>query len=440
MKSLLKLLSLLLATFIVAVFILVYMLVDGQPLTIQQHQVSPAHADNSKRLAKRLYRTLQQPNQQSKIVLTQNEIDGLGAIMHRALPQATLDVTLSEHGTVLLASIELPKPLSGQFINITATLLPSNSGIELSKVKVGEIVLSGETSLGIVRFLVDKYVGNGATDKLLSTITSVSMSPSQLVVSLNIDSSLLDKDNDGSLFNKLRDELALFGDKKLIKYYYSELLSFAGRAPNNMPLHHFIRHLFHRTIVDNQTRQPTSYVEQNKALLVALTLYFGHDRLTMLVGDIEPLNRQQKRLQYIHRRNVRLAGRNDLQQHFIYSIALQLLSNVQASDALGEFKELLDTNKGGSGFSFADLMADRAGTRLAMIATYSEQQAKDIQILLASIDDKTLLPTIENLAEGINESEFNRQFEGVGSKSYQQMLGLIDDRLKTLPLYQFNWR
>ena len=75
-----------------------------------------------------------------------------------------------------------------------------------------------------------------------------------------------------------------------------------------------------------------------------------------------------------------------------------------------------------------------------MIATYSEQQAKDIQILLASIDDKTLLPTIENLAEGINESEFNRQFEGVGSKSYQQMLGLIDDRLKTLPLYQFNWR
>lgn len=134
-----------------------------------------------------------------------------------------------------------------------------------------------------------------------------------------------------------------------------------------------------------------------------------------------------------------LRERVDLQKHFVYSAALELFSSQYASDALGEFKEFLDSNQGGSGFSFADLQADRAGTRLAMIVTGSETSAQKAQQILSSITDEQLLPSISGLKEGLSKSRFKQEYKTVNSDSYQKMLGDIDDRLKRLPLYRLGW-
>ena len=60
-----------------------------------------------------------------------------------------------------------------------------------------------------------------------------------------------------------------------------------------------------------------------------------------------------------------LAGRRDLLQQFIVSAGLRVLAENGVPMAIGEFKELLDSRSGGSGFSFVDLAADRAGLRFA---------------------------------------------------------------------------
>ena len=66
--------------------------------------------------------------------------------------------------------------------------------------------------------------------------------------------------------------------------------------------------------------------------------------------------------------------RDDWVRHFTVSGALTVISAVAPSNAAGLLKEELDAD-GGSGFSFGDLLADRAGTTFADVATRDEASA-----------------------------------------------------------------
>ena len=146
------------------------------------------------------------------------------------------------------------------------------------------------------------------------------------------------------------------------------------------------------------------------------------------------MTREQQVLRNTHKRTTTLLKRNDLQKHFVYSMALQLLSDANAGFALGEFKELLDSNPGGSGFSFVDLYADRAGTRLAQYATQNETSAKAIQqTFLQMQTEQQLIPLPKDLPEGIDANQFTADYTDTQSENYQQMLSLIDEQLSSLP-------
>ncbi|MGV2436495.1 MAG UNVERIFIED_CONTAM: hypothetical protein LVT10_17695 [Anaerolineae bacterium] len=57
-----------------------------------------------------------------------------------------------------------------------------------------------------------------------------------------------------------------------------------------------------------------------------------------------------------------LYKRTDLAKHFMGAAALSVSTNRLFANALGEVKELRDAQTGGSGFSFVDLAADKAGS------------------------------------------------------------------------------
>jgi hypothetical protein len=134
--------------------------------------------------------------------------------------------------------------------------------------------------------------------------------------------------------------------------------------------------------------------------------------------------------------SVTLNNRVDLQKHFIYSIAIQLFSTSDASNAVGELKEFLDSNKGGSGFSFADLMADRAGNRFAVIATQSENSAFKAQLILSDEEAvKNLMPDILDLPEGLDQESFETVYKNINTLAYIDMLTDIDTRLSNIDVY-----
>jgi uncharacterized protein YfiM (DUF2279 family) len=130
-----------------------------------------------------------------------------------------------------------------------------------------------------------------------------------------------------------------------------------------------------------------------------------------------------------------LAGRLDLARHLTLSVALTYLADSHTARAIGEFKELDDSRRGGSGFSFADIAADRAGVRLAHAAMADAASARVLIDKLANVD--ALLPPalIRDLPEGLSEEAFAGQYRDIASPAYRDLVARIDTALETLPIY-----
>jgi hypothetical protein len=171
-----------------------------------------------------------------------------------------------------------------------------------------------------------------------------------------------------------------------------------------------------------------SAVKQNRAAILAWGIAVGHPRLARFVG-LNPDSELVRRAAAFGQLTT-LQGRNDWPKHYALSAALAVLEHPLISDAGGLMKEQLDALTGGSGFSFGDLTADRAGVRFASAATGSEPLAKAMQSRLQNsftVDD--FFPLIVDFPENLTVDEFRRNFDAVGSRRYRQELRKIEKRL-----------
>ena len=133
---------------------------------------------------------------------------------------------------------------------------------------------------------------------------------------------------------------------------------------------------------------------------------------------------------------ITVAGRKDLRQHFVISAALEVLSDAGVSFAIGEFKELTDSGRGGSGFSFVDLAADRAGLKFAELALTSGGAAAVQRNARALEDPGFFFPSIRGLEEGLTAAQFEQRYGSVESEAYVAVVNEIDRRIARLPLFK----
>jgi hypothetical protein len=176
-----------------------------------------------------------------------------------------------------------------------------------------------------------------------------------------------------------------------------------------------------------------SPVLENRAALLALGILLGHSRLEEFVGQVVE-EREWRRAALLARTTLR--GRNDWTKHFFVSAALTVLSAQAPSDAIGLFKEELDAG-GGSGFSFGDLMADRAGTTFAILATRDDTAARKLQERLAGgfrVDD--FFPEAADLPEEIQDAELQSRYGGVGGPLFRAYAAEVERRLWSCPAYR----
>ena len=102
---------------------------------------------------------------------------------------------------------------------------------------------------------------------------------------------------------------------------------------------------------------------ENRAALFVLAVYASGKGLAAAVPAAADWPRPTSR-------KVTLGGRVDFAQHFAISAALAAGAGGPFADAVGVYKEVDDSRRG-SGFSFADIAADRAGARFGEAATAS---------------------------------------------------------------------
>jgi hypothetical protein len=168
-------------------------------------------------------------------------------------------------------------------------------------------------------------------------------------------------------------------------------------------------------------------VQENRAALAAVGILLGEERVRLLAG----FNPQHTipRLPGRYASGATLRDRNDLCRHFVVSAALTALAGPWLGAVAGLAKEQRDA-EGGSGFSFADLAADRAGVQFARRATGSAETARAFQRLMAKpLETADLMPGIEGLRERLSAQEFQAEYGGPGDARYRAALEEIDRRL-----------
>jgi hypothetical protein len=214
------------------------------------------------------------------------------------------------------------------------------------------------------------------------------------------------------------------------RLYAQHIIAVARTAPRGEGrLGHIIESTF---TLARQRSTSDDAVRENRAAIYALAAVFGHPAIQRFTGPIvddQADPRWHRQVGYPP-----LRGRGDWTRHLFLSAGLTLLSNEGVSDAVGLLKEELDAAIGGSGFSFADLAADRAGTRLAGVATRDAAAAAAVQSMLA--DDfrpALILPEIGDLPEGLRDADMEARFDGVGGVRFEQLVSDIERRLDACP-------
>ena len=174
----------------------------------------------------------------------------------------------------------------------------------------------------------------------------------------------------------------------------------------------------------------TDAVFPNRAAILALSVILGEERVAEVarrpidLGRIEEIRGVRNR--------VTLRGRNDLARHFWVSAGLVIVADEGRAMTIGIGKELMDSTPGGSGFSFVDMMANRAGIMFAGAATESATAARGMQrrISRGMVSDD-VLPDLQGLPEGIPDARFRTEFGGLRGEGTRRVNDEITRRLAT---------
>ena len=196
-----------------------------------------------------------------------------------------------------------------------------------------------------------------------------------------------------------------------------------------LPLSVFMQHLF--SLARERSEGGEDPVMENRAAILAASLFSSGVDLSLALGKDAVLAVRPK----IQPKQVSLAGRYDLMRHFLTSAALALTTGAEQANRVGVEKELSDS-RGGSGFSFVDLTANRAGIQLAMTSTVFTEEALLIQARMSCIKkDSDIMPPTSGFPEGLSEGEFIGRFENTESKAFLRISKAIDDRIDHCPVY-----
>ena len=174
----------------------------------------------------------------------------------------------------------------------------------------------------------------------------------------------------------------------------------------------------------------TDAVFPNRAAILALSVILGEERVAAVARRPNDLGRLDEMREL--RNRITLRGRNDLARHFWVSAGLVIVADESRAMTVGIGKELMDSTPGGSGFSFVDMMANRAGIMFAGAATGHATAARGMQVRISrGVASDDLLPDIEGLPEGIPDARFRSEFGGLRGEGTRRVNDEITRRLAT---------
>ena len=342
------------------------------------------------------------------LALAVNYLAGrLGAVATR--------VVLRPGVATLQASLDAPRNPLGRYVNIDATFRQTDTVPVLDRLRIGSLPLPRPLANYLLGEVIQHLTASNAEDLAARIVQSASIGDRSLIVTYrwSTETAAL-----------ARAALVSPEDQQRLRAYQERLADAVSGTPPSVSLARLVPPLFglaiERGAQGDQTRE-------NRAAIVVLALYAAGQPLDRVVPAAAGWRKPAGR-------TVTLAGRDDLPKHFLVSAALAAEAGSPLADAIGVYKEVEDS-RGGSGFSFNDIGADRAGVRFGEVASRSLPRARALaRALAAGVPESDFMPDVSDLPEFMPEAEFKRRFGGLDSPGYATMIAKIDQRVDATPL------
>jgi len=370
------------------------------------------------------------PNETAEMTFTQEEINQLSNWGLSLLPgEHAAHIQLLSNKIEFAATIELPQTLlERRYVNFKIAGRPlvreSVLGFSLEELSLGDLKIpSGLLSLSGPLMVSDEW-RHEATEPFFNSLAGVAVDEGVCSVTYRHfdlkDGFVSDALVGLGLVPDLQDGVAT---------HVQHLIQVAQAEPD-LSFTQCMEAAFRKA---HERAADKSAADENGAAILALACVMGPEKIRKLIGKNLPEPPPEVRSRF---RRVTLRGRRDWKKHFIISAALQVLSNNLVSLDIGVLKEELDAD-GGSGFSFGDLLADRAGTTFAERATESESAAVEMQRRISQrFAEADFIPDGLDLPEGLSDQQFQEQYGGVNGRRYKQLVDEIDRRIENAPGYR----
>jgi hypothetical protein len=388
--------------------------VEREPRVPRRDQVSPADVDRAVAVLRQNDPRRSPPGQLRTLSLSERDLDLL--VQHGARHWLGVDTRVQLHPGRLLAQASVAAPW-GRWLNVELVLRQTAAVPEIERLQVGRLRLPAALALPVLRSLAARR--GLQPDALLAMhwVESVAIGPGSVAAIYRIDPQAL---------SRLRAALVAPQDQQRLRAYQERLAELTSdSAGQTRSVASLLSPLF--SLAAERTAQGGDAAAENRAALLALTFYANHRPLGMLVPAAYQWPRPLPAF-------VQLRQRQDFALHFLISAVIAAEAGTPLADAVGLWKELADARSGGSGFSFNDLAADRAGTRFGELAVGDATRLQ--QRIAAGLSDADLLPKVSDLPEHLPEAVFVARFGGVGGAGYQRLLATIESRIDALPVFQ----
>ncbi len=323
----------------------------------------------------------------------------------------------------------LPNNPFGAYLNVSTVLAPESNRLTVQKLKIGALQIPGwlvSFVLGSANKLLKRYEQYKNAMELVDSIKEIQVADNSVSVVYQWSPDVIEK------LRTQGQDFLIPADEKQRLLIYSERLSTISKSLNGrtVSMSLFLRELFQ--FAQQRTKAGSKAEAENRALLQNLAAFSVGRNINRFIDTAN-----SKPLPGYGRVKLTLLGRDDLAKHFLVSAAITVSGGSGLANLAGIYKELNDSQSG-SGFSFADLAADRAGVRFAEIASGSSEHAKLLQQRMSdNFKETDFMPRIDNLPEGIHEIEFKLKYKDLDSKTYKMVEGEIERRIAACRVYQF---
>jgi hypothetical protein len=391
---------------------------DRQAVINRAAEITPESIGRAKRILEANDPRRLRTGERRIIAVSHGDLDLAANYLAQQYTGGSARVSLQDDDARVTASVPVPKIPISIYINVDAVLTEATPLPSVKRLQLGRLPIPRSLADWLLQRVIIEAIGEEAFDASTTAAKKLDIRNGSVAVTYEWHPNL--KEN-------IRSALLSPEDRERLEVYQRRLSAITRSVSSpNISLAELLSPIFN--LAQERSRHDDPLAE-NRAAILILTFYVNH-------GALDALLPAARNWPEPSARTITLAGREDFSKHFMTSAALAAKAGGILADAVGVYKEIADS-RGGSGFSFGDIAADRAGTRFGEEAVQSADAARQLQQRVAAgIVDRDIIPVTEDLPEYISEANFKRRFGGVDGSAYRQMMSAIEGRVAGLALYR----